>query len=144
MKTDQSDIYIDLCNLHKILYRAQFTMTKGDRIIMGNRLLDLNQNCVSITSRAINAPTKSERLEHIDQLNGEFDALRLNLQACADLHLFKDSRSTVDRLNQPSQNVSRTVLSIFEVVGKIDEQIGRWRNKTRRDLPRDSGRQTDI
>ena len=134
--TDNSGIYIDLKRLHVLLYKGQFTMTKGDRIVMGNRILDLCQNCVSVLSRALNATDKAEKLEYVEHLLGEFDALRLNLQTCADLHIFKESRSTVDRASGTTQKVGTLVLQIFEIVGKVDDQIGRWRTSLRRDVSR--------
>ena len=131
MKTENTDIYIDLKALHALLYRAQFTMTKGDRIIMGNRLLDLSQNTVSFLSRAVNCANYSERLEYMERMLGEFDALRLNLQTAADLHMFKEKLATVDRESGNSQRVSPIVLSIFERVAKIDEGMGKWRSATK-------------
>ena len=131
MKTDNTDIYIDLKHLHGLLYKAQFTMTRGDRIIMGNRLLDLCQNCVTILSRAANAPNNMERLEHLSRLQGEFDAFRLNIQIAENLRMFKEKLPTVDRENGEKQRIGPLVLSMFDRVAKIDDGIGKWQRATR-------------
>ena len=130
MKIDTTDIYIDAKHLHVLLYRAQFTMRKADRIVMGNRLLDLSQNMVAVLSRAIMAEDE-ERLKRIDELRGEFDALRLNLQAAENLSMFKESRSTVDRNSGELTNIGPLVLGMFERVDKIDKGISRWRSAVR-------------
>ena len=136
MKVEKTGIYVDLKELHKLLYRAQFTMTKGDRIIMGNRLLDLNQELVSLLSRATNETDKIKKAEYIDDMLGAFDALRLNLQTAADMTMFKDTRQTVDRDSGLGQRITPLVLEIFKRIANIDEGINKWRSATRaRSIP---------
>ena len=130
MVIDGTPLYIDIKELHKLLYRAQFTMTKGDRIVMGDRLLDLNQNMIILLSRAVQANGK-ERVEWIEKLRGEFDALRLCFQTAADLTLFKEARSTVDRNSGERTNIGPLVLGIVERIDKIDKGIGKWRSATK-------------
>ena len=131
MKTEDTDIYIDLKYLHRLLYRAQYTMSKGDRIIMGNRLLDLNQNTVSLLSRAVNAKNIPDRFLYIERMLGEFDALRLNLQTAVDLKMFKESNPTVDKENASHQRLKPLILDIFERVAKVDIGINKWRTATK-------------
>lgn len=97
MKTEKTAIYVDIKTLHELIYRAQFAMTKGDRIVMGNRLLDINQDCVSLLSDAVTAANEEERLERLNRLASRFDALRLNLQCAENLGMIKETRATVDR-----------------------------------------------
>ena len=131
MKVEKTGIYIDLKELHKLLYRAQFTMTKGDRIIMGDRLLDLNQELMSLLSRATNESDQKTKIEYIDRMIGTFDALKLNLESASDLTMFKDSRVTVDRDSGSSQRISPLILEIFKRIASIDNGINKWRSATR-------------
>ena len=132
MKIEKTSIYIDIKELHKLLYRAQFTMTKGDRIIMGNRLLDLNQQLISLHSRATAAEKDPwRRFDYIEEMIGVFDALRLNLQVAADMTMFKEAKATVDRENQPKQKIFPLVVSIFERIAMIETGINKWRSATK-------------
>lgn len=128
MRTDKLDIYVDFKELHKHLYRAQFTMTKGDRVVMGNRMLALCEDCVSELCLANDL--KEERMEHLQRCIALFTALRLNLQTCVDLRLFKSEKATVGE--DRDEKLGPLVVNMFERVANIDEGLGRWRSATAR------------
>lgn len=105
-------------------------MTKGDRIVMGNRMLALCEDCVAELCFANDI--KEERMEHLQKCIATFTALRLVLHTCVDLHLFKCEKATIG--DERNERLSPLIMGMFERVANIDEGLGRWRSATARAL----------
>ena len=125
-----SGIYIDCRNLYRDLYRAQFAMTKANRIIMGDRLLNICGRLFGNLIHAIECP--DERLERINAFITDFSELRIALEICNDQNIIAETRQSVDRASGQKQNPDSIKISIFESVARIDDGITKWRNKTKK------------
>ncbi len=113
MKTDKLGIYVDTHNLRRELYKAMMEMTKAHRVIIGDKMIQRSGEMISHIAMANNL--LDSRLKYIDTFIAEFEALKDDLRIC-----MEDSIITNDY----------TKLRIFEIVAKIDEGVGKWRNYT--------------
>lgn len=113
-----------------MIYRAQFAMTKADRIVLGNRMLVLCGRLFGSLVRAIDC--KDERLARINDFIMDFSELRICLELATDENIIKETRQTIDRSSGQIQNPDSIKMQIFESVARIDDGITKWRNKTKK------------
>lgn len=121
MKVDKAGIYVDLYELRKLLKRAQYVMTKTDRIIYGTPVLKENIDTLADFVRAYDF--EEERDYYIRKMCADFEALKIDLRIIVEDNVLK----CPDPLNAHMKPESFKKL-IFEYVARIDEGITKWRN----------------
>jgi len=121
MKTDKAGIYVDLYNLRKVLKRAQYTMTKADRIVYGTPVLEKNGEVLADFVLAYDF--EDEREKYIRKMCADFEVLKLDLRILAEDNVIK-CPDPQNALAKPET----IKIEIFELVARIDEGIMKWRN----------------
>ena len=121
MKTDKASIYIDAYELHKLLKKAQFMMTKADRIIYGTPVLQQNEKFLSTFVMAYDFPSK--RKEYIEEMCACFEVLKINLRIIAEDNVIKSTNA--DNVNIKPDTIK---IQIFQLIGRLDEGVTKWRN----------------
>lgn len=115
-----------------MLYRAQFNMTKADRIIYGTPLM---KHCGNAIAAFVLAYTvKEKRIPYLEECIGHFAVLRSDLEFCAEENIVKypKRRNKLDKDNKPiprpdeEDNVNSQKVELFHLVGKIDSDMCRW------------------
>lgn len=124
MKTDKAGIYVDLYKLRKLLKRAQYTMTKADRIIYGTPVLEKNGDVLADFVMAYDF--EEERAKYIRKMCADFEILKLDLRIIAEDNVIKcpdpeNAQAKPDTIK----------MGIFELVARIDEGITKWRNSVK-------------
>ena len=99
MTLTESSIYISLKRLRRLLYSAQFGMTKGNRIVYGSPIMENIGKAIS--SYVLAFTVMEKKLEYIEEAIGWFAVVRTDLEFCMD------------------ENI---------IHGKIDGDMCRWRS----------------
>lgn len=121
MKTDKAGIYVDLYNLRKLLKRAQYVMTKADRIIYGTPAL---KECADTLADFVMAyDFAEERIRYIHKMCADFEVLKTDLRIIAEDNILK----CPDPQNAGMRPEAFKLL-IFDLVARIDEGMTKWRN----------------
>lgn len=118
MQVDKAGIYVDATLLRKVLYQALYDMTKMDRMIYGERAMVELGEFISAFAMAYDFP--EERDYYIRKMCAVFSVLLVDLRIMAELNVYKGAK-----------NSSGDVIvkrEIFELVGRIDIGISKWRN----------------
>ena len=119
-KVDKAGIYVDGYYLRKLLKRAQYVMTKTDRIIYGTPVL---QECGTFLSSFVLAyEYPDERDRYIRKMIADFEVLKLDLRIIAEENILK-CPDPANALMRPDG----FKIQIFELVARIDEGIAKWR-----------------
>ena len=121
MKVDKTGIYVDLYELRKLLKRAQYTMTKADRIIYGTPVLKENGDVLADFVMAYDFP--DEREKYIRKMCASFEVMKFDLRIIAEDNVLK----CPDPENAQMKPETFKIL-FFELVARIDEGITKWRN----------------
>lgn len=109
-KRDKSSIYVDAqCLLHTI-YKGQFEMDKKDRAVLAVRLLSHTEEIISHFALAFHTEKK---IENIDRMLAHFEIVKVESRFAIEENMFK-SPATIKQLR--------------ELVVKMEEGIGKWRN----------------
>ena len=124
MKIDKTGIYIDAYNLRKLLKRAQFTMTKADRVVYGTPLL---QACAAFLADFVMAyDFPDERSHYIRKMCADFEVLKIDLRIIVEDNVIKQTDKENAQMSPDAYKVR-----IFELVGRMDDGITKWRNSTK-------------
>src|SRR5574344_705530 len=113
MRTDKLGIYVDVYNLYNVIFEAQFQMTKTNRIILGDKMLQKCEDLFGHIAMANNL--RDRRIEYIDTFISEFETLKIELRLACEKSIVSEDK---------------TKLALFSHVARIDEGIGKWRNAT--------------
>ena len=133
MTLEESSIFINLKKLRRRLYGAQFHMQKADRIIYGTPLM---QECgKAIASFVLAFTVREKRVEYLEACIGHFTVLRTDLEFCTEENMIKWSKRAEERdkdgkpipWEDPRDAVSTQKIELFNLVGKIDSDMCRWR-----------------
>lgn len=84
---DKAGIYVDLYNMRKLLKRAQFAMSKADRIIYGTPVLVKNGEVLADFVLAYDFA--DERDKYIRKMCADFEVLKLDLRIIAEDNVLK-------------------------------------------------------
>lgn len=128
MKAVLTDIYLDLCKMRRVLRKAQFSMTKADRIIYGTPALEL---CGQVmTHYAMSYDFKEERDYYFPLAWAEFGVLRADLREIAEENIICSPRSTIcpSRVDNPRVNPDSLKIELFSLLAKIDEGFTKLHN----------------
>ena len=133
MTLEESSIFINLKKLRKMLYSAQFFMTKADRIIYGTPLMTLCGRSIAYFVLAFTV--KEKRVEYLEECIGFFAVLRTDMEFCIEENLIKypkrPERRDKDGNPIPWENsedkVNSQKIELFRLIGKIDGDMCRWR-----------------
>ena len=120
-KVDKAGIYVDLNEMRKLLKRAQYVMTKADRIIYGTPVLEKNGEVLADFVLAYDFP--DERDKNIRKMCADFEVLKLDLRIIAEDNVLK----CPDPQNAQMRPDTFKIL-IFDLLGRVDEGITKWRN----------------
>jgi len=120
MKTDKAGIYVDGYKLRKLLKRAQYTMTKADRIIYGTPVLKACGDF--ITDFVFAYDFKEERDYYIRKMCADFEILKIDLRIIAEDNVLK-CPDPANALMSPDG----FKIQIFELIARIDDGILKWR-----------------
>lgn len=107
---DKASIYVDLQNLFRALYDAQWEMAKCNRIVIGVRMLDHCEKALSYFSLAYEL--EDRKIENIDKMLGEFEMLKVECRFAIDRFYRRDA----------------TKNELREYIVKIQEGIDKWRS----------------
>lgn len=118
MQTDKASIFVDAQNLRRLFYEALKDMSKGDRVMFGERTMCEIGDFIASFVMAYDFP--DERNYYIRKMVAQFAVVRLDLEAMAELNIYKG------KLNKYGDPVVKG--EIFECVGRIDMGISKWRN----------------
>ena len=123
---------MNLKKLRKMLYQAQFHMTKTDRIIYGTPLME---HCGKALSAFVLAFTvKDKRIGYLEECIGHFAVLRADLEFCVDENIVKypkrkekaDEHGNMIPCQSDEDKVSSQKIELFNLIGKIDGDMCRW------------------
>ena len=135
MTLTESSIYISLKRLRRLLYSAQFGMTKGNRIVYGSPIMENIGKAIS--SYVLAFTVMEKKLEYIEEAIGWFAVVRTDLEFCMDENIIHfQKRNVVPQKDEngnevpidPRDEVSSRKVEIFELIGKIDEGMCMWRS----------------
>lgn len=139
MTLTESSIYISLKRLRRLLYSAQFGMTKANRIVYGTPIMENIGN--AIASYVLAFTVMEKKMEYIEEAIGWFVVVRTDLEFCMDENIIHfQKRSVVPQRDEngnelpidPRDEVSSRKVEIFELIGKIDGEMCRWRSSLAR------------
>ena len=124
MTLQASSIFIHLKRLRVLLYRAQFAMTKADRIIYGAPLMKYSAKALAAFVLAFKTRASAEdKLRYCDECVGTFAVLRIDLENCMEnniIHYPKREGET------PEDKVSGQKVELFRLVATIDSDMSKW------------------
>lgn len=135
MTLTESSIYISLKRLRRLLYSAQFNMTKANRIVYGSPIMENIGKAIS--SYVLAFTVMEKKLEYIEEAIGWFAVVRTDLEFCMDENIIHfQKRSVAPQKDEygneipidPRDEVSSRKVEIFELIGKIDGDMCRWRS----------------
>ena len=113
---ENSGIYVDARNMYKELYsNAFYKMSKTDRILIGDRMLTMNERLIADISMAYHIT--EDKQKYIEIAIAQFESLKEILRLASELSIISDSK---------------TKLRIFEFIGRIDEGIYKWHTSANR------------
>lgn len=118
MQVDKAGIYVDATLLRKVLYQALYDMTKMDRMIYGERVMVELGEFISAFAMAYDFP--EERDYYIRKMCAVFSVLLVDLRIMAELNVYKGAKNSSGDVIVKGE--------IFELVGRIDIGISKWRN----------------
>ena len=118
-KTDKAGIYVDAYQLQRLLKRAQYTMTKTDRIIYGTPALRHNEEFLSSFAMAYNFPRKRD--EYYEKMCACFEVLKVDLRIIAEENIIKCPDPENAGMKPDTMKIK-----IFELVARIDEGVDKW------------------
>jgi|BioPla2DNA2_1021312.scaffolds.fasta_scaffold26188_2 hypothetical protein len=121
---DKAGIYVDLYNMRKLLKRAQFAMSKADRIIYGTPVLVKNGEVLADFVLAYDFA--DERDKYIRKMCADFEVLKLDLRIIAEDNVLKCPDPENARMKPETLKIE-----IFELVARIDEGITKWRKSVK-------------
>ena len=124
MKYSKAGIYVDGYELLKLLKRAQYTMTKTDRVIYGTPVLKANTDFLAAFVMAYDF--EEERWYYIKKMCSTFEVLKMQLRIISEENILKVT--THENANMKPDSLK---LQIFTLVGRIDEGITKWRRSFR-------------
>ena len=132
MTLEESSIFVNLKRLRRMLYQAQFNMTKTDRIIYGTLLI---KHCGRAMAAFVLAfMVKDKRIQYLEECIGYFTVLRIDLEFCTTENIIKYPKrhENIDKDGKPipwenkEDAVNSHKIELFHLVGKIDSDMCRW------------------
>lgn len=123
MKADKKSIYVDGYELRKLLKRAQFCMTKADRIIYGTPVLEANIRAINDFVIAYEFDDEEERAKNIRRFCASFNALKIECRIIAEDNVLK-----VRDPEHPENNPETLKKLISERIALIDDALEKWRS----------------
>ena len=124
-------IYQGLRRLVKLVRKMTFYLTITDRRIYGDRAILLASECLGEFIIAFDF--QDERPQHYLKLVAKFHQLQCILEEINDANLIR-KKPTVKKEDDPFtgtqtqlMRADKLVLAIFNEIGKIDDDISRWR-----------------
>ena len=124
MKISKTGIYVDGYELRKVLKRAQFAMTKADRIIYGTPIL---QECGEFLAAFVMAyDFPEERAYYIKKMCSAFEVMKMDLRIIVEDNILKCGSQ-----NDVGMSTDALKIHIFELIGKIDDGVGKWRSSVK-------------
>lgn len=133
MTLEESSIFVNLKKLRRVLYTAQFNMTKADRVIYGTPVME---NCGKAIAAFILAYTvREKRMAYLEECMGYFYALKTDLEFCADENIIKfpkkrhtiGSNGEIIPVESREDTINTGKIELFHLIGEIDGDICRWR-----------------
>lgn len=115
---------MDLYNMRKLLKRAQFAMSKADRIIYGTPVLVKNGEVLADFVLAYDFA--DERDKYIRKMCADFEVLKLDLRIIAEDNVLKCPDPENARMKPETLKIE-----IFELIARIDEGITKWRKSVK-------------
>lgn len=113
-----------MLRLREIVYGAKFHMTKADRIIFGQPLLEASGEALGNYILAFMAT--EDKMVYMNKCIAWFTRLRVDLDFCVRENVIKFKRRK-SALDGETEEVSPRKVELFDVISKIDGDICRWR-----------------
>ena len=121
MDTSKSGIYVDGYELRRILKKAQFSMTKADRIIYGTPVL---QECGEFLKNFVMAyDFKDEKLKYIRKMCASFEVLKLDLRI-----ILQDNIIRSPGPHSSEMSPKEFKIKILEYIARIEKGVNKWKN----------------
>lgn len=118
MHTDKAGIYVDAHKLRRVLYQALFDMDKRDRVVFGERAMTELGEFIAAFAMAYDFP--EERNYYIRKMCAVFSVLLIDLRIMAELNVYRGAKNSSGDVIVKGE--------IFELVGRIDLGISKWRS----------------
>ena len=124
MTLEESSIFINLKRLRTHLYRAQFAMTKANRIIYGTPLMEYSGKALAAFVVAFKTNLDREaKARYCDECIGAFAVLRIDLENCVENNIIqypkREGETKEDRVNSEK-------VELFRLVATIDSDMCKW------------------
>lgn len=135
MQLASSSIFVNLKVLRTKLYRVQFMMDKSARIIYGTPLMQMCGECIKYFTIAF-LQHNERKLEYLDLCIGCYAVLRADMDFVIEENIIHFPHNKPQQTNAqnkakanvlPEELVSRQKILLFELVGKIDNDMLKWR-----------------
>ena len=116
-----------MLRLRELVYSAKFHMTKADRVIFGQPLLEASGEALGNYILAF--MLQEDKMAYMDKCIAWFTRLRVDLDFCVRENIikFKRRESVPGATGDWTESVSSRKIELFDVIGKIDGDICRWR-----------------
>ena len=124
MTLQGSSIFVNMKRLRTHLYRAQFAMTKANRIIYGTPLMEYSGKALAAFVLAFKARIDTtEKLRYRDECIGAFSVLRIDLENCMENNIIQFPKREGET---PEDRVSAEKIELFRLVATIDNDMCKW------------------
>lgn len=126
---EAQQIYKDCCRLRDLTIRAQYCMTKADRITYGNELKTEAANMIRYFILAYGAYTR--RLDKIDDFIGELAVFQVDFRSANEHNVIKEAK-TIAKSDQETTPQKPNLIKneIADTIARIDEGINKYRRAT--------------
>lgn len=107
-KIDKASIYVNAQELLKVLYNAQFSAPKRDRIALFNRMFD---HCEKVVAYFALSYLTDAKVENIQIMMAEFEALKVECRMAISLGIVKREGD---------------ITAIRDLIAKMQEATDKW------------------
>jgi hypothetical protein len=106
-------------DLLRTLMRARGQFDKPYKYVVGDRLITVALDCLTLIHYANEDRRKGARVEHLDKFLMEFDVMKTLIMVCRDERQFKNTA---------------TLAEIFELAASVEGQASKWRASARKTM----------
>ena len=115
--TEDIGVYRSMYDLLRALMRARSQFDKPYRYVVGDRLITVALDCLTLIHYANEDRRKGARVEHLDKFLIQFDVMKTLIMVCRDERQFKSTAVLAD---------------IFGLAASVEGQASKWRASARK------------
>ena len=127
----KAGIYVDAQNMYDNLYKAQFFVTKSDRMALFPHMLNACLNVKSNFVLSYVASEPSRKLEFIENMISEFENLKSDIITMNRLNMLKSNQPLIDKSGEHNEEIKKTTgksvkREISDILARMEEQCEKW------------------